>query len=338
MPKPLREQVIVITGASSGIGRETAIEAGKRGASVVLAARGEKALNDTARAVEAAGGKAHVCVTDVGEWAQVNRLAEEAVDRFGRIDTWVNNASVSTYAAVEDTTVEEMERVIQVNLLGTIYGSKAAIPHMKRQGGSGGGTIINVASALAVRAVPLQVGYCAAKHGVKGFTEGLRLEMAREKNGIHVTLILPSSINTPFFDHARSKLGVKPQPVPPVYESGVVAETILFAAEHPRRDLFAGGAGKLFGVFESISAPLLDGYMLQSERLWKQQKSDQADSGQDNLFAPLNGPASSTGSFGQMSMPVSPYTRFLELHPARKRWVLAASVVGTIALLARGRR
>jgi NAD(P)-dependent dehydrogenase (short-subunit alcohol dehydrogenase family) len=145
MPRPLRDQVVVITGASSGIGRETAIEAGRRGASVVLAARNEPALREVAAEVERLGGAAHVARTDVAEWDQVDRLARAAVDRFGRIDTWVNNAAVSAYATVEQMTVEEIERVIQVDLLGQIYGMKAALPPMRRQGG---GTIVNVASAL----------------------------------------------------------------------------------------------------------------------------------------------------------------------------------------------
>ena len=335
MPRPLNRQTIVITGASSGIGRETAVEAGKRGASVVLAARNEDALQEAARRIEQEGGRALVVPTDVGDWEQVERLAGAAVEHFGRIDTWVNNASVSTYAAVEETTAEEFDRVVQVNLMGTIYGVKAVLPYMKRQGE---GTIINVGSVLSERSVPLQSGYCAAKHGVKGFTEALRMELAREKSGINVTLILPSSINTPFFNHARSKMGVKPQPIPPVYEPRVVAEAILFAAEHPRRDIFAGGAGKMFAVMEAISAPLVDRYMLQGDRMFKQQQTDQPDDGRDNLFAPMNGGGRTRGDFGKGSWSASPYTRYLELHPNRKRLVLTAALVGVVALLQRARR
>lgn len=331
MPRPLHQQTIVITGASSGIGRETAVEAGARGANVVLAARGEPALHEVAREIEAAGGRALVVPTDVGDRAQVERLAGAAVEHFGRIDTWVNDASVSVYATVEETTPEEFERVVQVNLMGTVYGCKAALPYMKQQGG---GTLINVSSTLAERAVPLMVSYCAAKHAVKGFTEGLRMELAREGNDIHVVQILPSSINTPFFDHARSKLGVKPQPIPPVYEPRVVAEAILFAAEHPRRDIYAGGFGRLLSVMGKISGPLTDRYMLLGGQMFKQQKSDQPDDGRDSLFAP-QGPNAVRGNYAGMTMPVSPYTRYLELHPNRKRIVAAALLAGAAALLAR---
>ncbi len=174
MPRELGDSVVIITGASSGIGRETAIQFGRRGASVVLAARNETALGEVEKEVERLGGRAHVVVTDVAEWDQVDRLAQKAVDRFGRIDTWVNNAATSEYATVEEMTVEEIERVVQVTLMSQIYGMKAALPHMKRQGQ---GTIVNNASILAKRSVPLQSAYCAAKHGVKGYTEALRLEL-----------------------------------------------------------------------------------------------------------------------------------------------------------------
>ena len=242
MRRPLREQVLVITGASSGIGRATAVEAGRRGAAVVLAARNVRGLHEAAAEVERAGGVAHAVATDVAEYAQVERLANETVERFGRIDTRVNNAAVGLYATVEQASPDELVRVVQVNLMGSIYGIKAVLPHLRRQGG---GTIVTVGSALGERAVPLQAPYVAAKHGLKGFTESLRMELEREGANVNVTLIEPSSINTPFFRHARSKLGVKPRPMPPVYQPEVVAEAILAAAEHPRRDVVVGEAGKL---------------------------------------------------------------------------------------------
>ncbi|HEX2193875.1 MAG TPA: SDR family oxidoreductase, partial [Candidatus Limnocylindria bacterium] len=236
MARPLRDQVVVITGASQGIGRQTAIAMAKQGASIVAAARNEEALNELARQVERLGGTPEPVVADVAEYDQVARLAQRALERFGRIDTWVNNAAVSVYATVDDLEPAELERVVQVNLLGVMYGSKVAVQHMR---GRGGGTIVNVGSALSERAVPLQSAYVATKHGIQGFSEALRLELAHQQAGIDVVLILPSSINTPLFTLARSKLGVQPAPIPPVYEPSVVAEAICHAAEHGGRRLHA---------------------------------------------------------------------------------------------------
>jgi NAD(P)-dependent dehydrogenase (short-subunit alcohol dehydrogenase family) len=330
--RPISEQVVVITGASSGIGRETAIQFGQQGASVVLAARNETALREVEKEVERLGGQPQVVVTDVAEWEQVKRLAREAIERFGRIDTWVNNAAASEYATIEEMTVEEIERQIQVILMSQIYGMKAALPHLKRQGQ---GTIINNASGLAKRSVPLQGAYCAAKHGIKGFTDTLRMELEHERSGVNVTLLMPSSINTPLFDHARSKLGVEPMPIPPVYEPRVVAEAILFAAEHPRRDIVVGGAGKMLDVMERISPSLVDRFMLARGQMFEKQKTDQPDNGQDNLFEPVGGTGSTTGDFGRNSKSTSIYTRYLEQHPNRKRALLGAATAGAVALVRR---
>jgi len=332
MPKPLADQVLVITGASSGIGRATAVEAGRRGATVILAARNVRALHAAAAEVERAGGTPHAVPTDVAEFAQVERLAREAIERFGRIDTWVNNAAVAMYATVEQASVEEIVRVIQVDLMGQIYGIKAALPHLRRQGG---GTLICVGSALSERAVPLQAPYVAAKHALKGFTESLRMELEREASGINVTLIEPSSINTPFFRNARSKTGVKPRPMPPVYEPEIVAEAILVAAEHPRRDLVVGGAGKLLTVLERISPPLVDRVMLAFDQGVRQQQADEQDDGRDNLFGPLDDEGATKGEWGHMSVAHSPYTRYLELHPVRSRAALVAAAIGAVLVARR---
>ncbi len=330
--KSLREQVVVITGASSGIGRETAIAFAKQGAAVVLAARNAQALDQVAKDIERAGGTARVVVTDVAVWEQVDRLAQEAADSFGRIDTWVNNAAVNEHATVEQMTIEEIERIIQVNLMGQIYGMKAVLPCMKRQGH---GTIINVASILAKRAAPLHAPYVAAKHGIAGFTDTLRLELMHEHSPINLTLVMPAYINTPLFNNARSKLGVKPKPAPPVYQPQAVAEAILFAAEHPRRDIIVGGSGALLSLLQRISPPLLDRLMLLGGVMFEQQKTDQPDDGYDNLFVASPGTGSTTGEWGRGAKPRSWYTRHLELYPQRKRLLVGAASVGLFTLMRR---
>lgn len=333
--KKLSDQVVVVTGASSGIGRETAIQFGERGARVVLTARNQEALENAAQEVERAGGTAHVDVADVSKWDDVRRVAASAVERFGSIDTWVNNAGISAYATVEQMEPEELDRIIEVNLMGEIFGCKAALEHMKAHGT---GTIINVGSALSERAVPLQAAYCASKHGIKGFTEALRVELHADHPGINVVLVEPSSINTPLFTHARSKIGVKPMPIPPIYEPRVVAEAIVHAAEHPVRDVVVGGSGKFFTVVQRISPALLDRYMWQGRRMFKSQRTDQPDERRDNFDAPMPGPGSVTGEFGQDSRATSVYTRAVELHPERKILLTLGALAASVVLLRRAGR
>lgn len=205
-------QVVVITGASSGIGRETARQFATRGACLVLAARNEQALQAAADEVVDRGGTALVVPTDVAEWAQVQHLAQTARDRFGRIDVWVNNAVVSGYGELAALPVTAIDRILQVSLRGQVYGVKAVLPIMR---GQGHGTIIGVSSGLGIRAVPLQIPYCMAKAGLVALYEGLRLEERRARSGVHVTTILPASVDTPYYDSAASLLGNRPAPIPP---------------------------------------------------------------------------------------------------------------------------
>lgn len=325
MPRSLDQQTVVLTGASSGIGRATAFELGRRKARVVLAARSEEGLRDTAREVEAAGGQTEVVPTDVADWPQVEKLAEAAVERFGRIDTWVNNAAVSEYATVENATVEEIDQILQVNLHGSIYGMKAVLPILRRQGE---GTIVNVSSVLGKLSVPLQAAYCASKHGIIGFADALRIELKRSSSKIHVCSILPTSINTPFFRHARARLGGNmPQPLPPAYEPQAVADAIAFVCERPRREVVVGGAGKLFELAQRINPALVDWMMLTGDMGADQQVSDRPDDHQDNLRTPIPGAQPTRGEWDKLTIGGSPYTRIFELHPGAK----AAAVAGVAA-------
>jgi short-subunit dehydrogenase len=315
MPKAICDQVVVITGASSGIGRATALEFAKHRASLVLAARNELALEEVAEAVKRRGARVLVVPTDVAESEQVNRLARAAVGKFGRIDCWINNAGVTEYATVEKTGVEEFERIIQVNLLGQFYGVKAALPYLKQQAEA---TIINVSAVLGERAVPLQAAYVASKHGVKGFTDALRLELKRTNPGIKVTLIVPASMNTSLFEHAPSKMGVKPRPIWPVYNPNLVAKAIVSAAERPRREIVVGQVGKLLLLLARLSPALVDWLMLLGDIIFKQQQTDLPPNSQDNLFAPLNLQDTSESEYLQAVTISDPFINHLEFYSNRK--------------------
>jgi NAD(P)-dependent dehydrogenase (short-subunit alcohol dehydrogenase family) len=316
--KPLHEQVLVITGASSGIGLVTAKMAARQGARVVLAARNESDLRRASDEIRRAGGRAIHVVADVSDPRQVEAIAAAAIREFGRIDTWVNNAAVAIYGLALEIPVEDLRRQFDVNFWGVVYGSRAAVPHLRERGGA----LVNVGSVLSDRAIPLQANYCAAKHAVKGFTEALRMELEKEGAPVSVTLVKPSSIDTPFFDKAKSYMGVEPQPVPPVYAPEIVAEAILHAASHPIRDVFAGAAGKMMAV-GNMTPRLTDKYM--ERMLFRQQKTDKPVGGRaDNLYAAVANDGGERGmNWEGRTKGTSVYTKSV-LHP----WLSAGLVSG----------
>jgi short-subunit dehydrogenase len=324
MPRALSQQVVVVTGASSGLARETALQLARQGTAVVAAARNTEALESLAAEADRLGGAVTTVATDVAEWAQVQALAQRAVEAHGRIDTWINCAAVSLYGTVADVDVDEIDRVLDVILRGQVYGMKAALAVMQP---AGSGTIINVASALAVRPVPLQAAYCAAEAGVRAFAQSLRMELGHEQVPVAVCTILPSSLNTPLFDHARSRMGVRPQPVPPVYEPSVVAGVILAVARRPQDEVVVGGSGKVLTLVERFAPRLADQLLLAPGRAWSKQRTSQAASGTDNLFTASTGPGATAGELGAKAKSTSLYTELLELHPQRIRVALAAGAL-----------
>ena len=263
--KPLEGQVIVITGASSGIGLATARKAAKAGAAVVLAARNAEALRAVCEDIEAEGGRAYAVPTDVGDPAEVEKLARAAIARFERIDTWVNDAGVGLFGELQDTTAQDHEQLFRTNYFGVVNGSLEAVKHFRQRGGSG--ALINRGSLLSDAAVPLQGAYTASKHAVKGFTDALRMELVRERLPVSVTLVKPASIATPFADHARNLTDKAARLPPPRYAPEVVADAILHAASHPVRELVVGGAGRPMvagsaaapGIMARIMPPLMRG-------------------------------------------------------------------------------
>ena len=309
--RPLSEQVIVITGASSGIGLVTARQAAERGARVVLVARNSNDLERAVEEIRRQGGRAIHVVADVAVPAQVDGIADVAVREFGRIDTWVNNAAVSMYGRMTDVSIEDMRRQMDVNYWGQVYGSRVAVRHMRGRGGA----LINVASALADRAIPLQGNYCAAKHALKAFTDALRMELQEEGIPISVTLVKPASIDTPFFEKAKTYLGVEPQPVPPVYAPEVVSEVILRAAQRPLRELIAGGSGAKLSAARFVPR-LADLYM--QRWTFGSQRTDAPTHGRaDNLYTPLADDGGERGrNWTGHVRGSSVYTK-AALHPAR---------------------
>ncbi|OZI49071.1 SDR family oxidoreductase [Bordetella genomosp. 5] len=277
--KPLKEQVVVITGAGSGIGAATARLAASRGARVVLAGRGEDALNAVAHEIEAQGGKALVVTADVGVEQDHERILEQAMAAFGRVDTWVNNAGVSIFGTLEQVPLADQRKLFDTNYWGVVYGSLTAVRHLKSQGG---GALINIGSEVSDRAIPLQGAYSATKHAVKGYTDALRMELQEEGAPISVTLIKPAAVATGYTAHARNYMDVQPQLPPPVYAADQVAQAILHAAEHPVRDMFVGGAARAISALGRTMPGLSDrmaGWLFRNQR-----GKMPAGGGSDSLF------------------------------------------------------
>jgi short-subunit dehydrogenase len=327
--KPLRDQAIVITGASSGIGLVTAKKAGRAGAAVVLAARNEHDLRDAVAEIRRFGGRAIHVVADVSNPHEVESIAAAAVGAFGRIDTWVNIAGVAVYGRIMELPLEEMRQQFDINYWGVVHGSRVAVPYLRLDGGA----LINVGSAVSDRAIPLQGNYSAAKHAIKGFTDALRMELDDAGAPISVTLIKPSSIDTPFFDKARSHLGVEPQPVPPVYAPDLVADAILAAAQRPVRDVIVGGSGRLLSM-SSLAPRAADAYMERS--LFDSQKTDKPVFGRaDNLFAPVAHDGGERGRNWQGRTIRRSASTAAALHPRAAAGLLTAAAAFAIAAYVR---
>jgi short-subunit dehydrogenase len=256
--KRLEDQVVVITGASSGIGLATARMAAAQGARLVLAARSEGALRQLTDEITRQGGKAVHVVADVRKREDVRKIARVAEEEFGGFDTWVNNAGISIYGRIEDVDLEDMRRLFETNFWGLVYGSLEAVKRLKRRGG---GALINIGSVVSERGVPLQGIYSASKHAVKGFTAALRMELEDEGAPVAVTLVKPGPIDTPFTVNAKNYLGSEPQHVPPVYAPETVARAILHCAETPTRDVFVGGGGKGMAALGHYAPGVADSVM-----------------------------------------------------------------------------
>jgi short-subunit dehydrogenase len=299
-----RAEVVVITGASAGVGRATAIAFARQGARIALLARGRDGLEGARRDVEAHGGRAIVLPTDVADARQVEQAARTAEQELGPIDVWINNAMTSVFSPVGGLRAEEVRRVTEVTYLGTVYGTMSALRRMRERDR---GTILQVSSALAYRAIPLQAAYCAAKHAVQGFTEALRCELLHDRSRVRVTMVHLPALNTPHFSWVKSRLPRKPQPVPPIYQPEIAAEAIVWAARHERRELQVGLPTVISIECNKLIAGFIDRYLARKGYDSQQTAEPSPPDRPDNLWEPLPGDRGPRGDFDDRASSVSPH-------------------------------
>ena len=329
--KPLNQQTVVVTGASSGIGLATARMAAERGARVVLVARSRDAVERIAGEIAQGGGKAVAVAADVGDRAQVEAAAAGAVAAFGGFDTWVNVAGVTIYGPLRSVSQEDHERLLRTNLWGTVNGSLVAVEHLKDRGGA----LINLGSVACDLAFPFQGMYSASKHAVKGFTDALRMELQHDGAPVSVTLVKPTSINTPLPRRARNYMDREPMLPPPVYQPEEVANAILHAAVSPQRDIVVGGAGKLFTSTKEFSPGGFD--LLAPAIIALQKRPGKPRRPAGALHAPEpDDTGHARGDQPGYVMRTSAYTR-ATLHPLGMAGVVAGLGLVATALLAPGR-
>lgn len=320
-----RDTVVVITGGSAGVGRATARLLAERGAKIVVLARGKEGLEATRRDIEARGGQGRICVTDVSRPEQVEAAAEYAEREFGPIDLWINNAMVSMYSPFMQMRPDEFQHIVEVTLLGTVHGTRAALSRMLPRDR---GVIIQVGSALAYRSIPLQSGYCASKHGIVGFTESVRSELIHQRSNVRVSMVHLPALNTPQFTWTKNKMRRQGRPTGTIYQPEVAADGILFAAEHERREVLVGYTTVEATLGEKVIPGLLDRHLataawegsLLPEPTYPQQP--------DNFWKPVPKDFGAHGKFDDLARNFS-----LQLWASRHRGpLLGAAMLGSLAL------
>ncbi|HSD76108.1 MAG TPA: SDR family oxidoreductase, partial [Solirubrobacteraceae bacterium] len=286
-------RVVAVTGASSGVGRATAIAFGRRGDAVALIARAEDALHAAARDVEAAGGRALAVPCDVSDFEAVDAAAERIERELGPIDVWVNDAMAAVFGFVWETDPADVRRVTEVSYLGFVHGTIAALRRMRPRDR---GVIVQVGSALAYRAIPLQATYCASKFAIRGFTDSLRCELLHDGSGVRLTMVQLPGLNTPQFDQVRNLLPRRPRPVAPVFQPEVAADAIAWAADHPRREVHVGANTAVIVALNKLFPGLADRYLARTNVEAQQTAQPKLDRG-DYLYAPLPGDPGAHGRF-----------------------------------------
>jgi len=316
-------RTVVVTGASAGVGRATALAFAQQGWNVALIARGEEGLESAKRDVEAAGGHALVLPLDVADADAVFAAADQVAARWGSIDVWVNNAMVTIFAPVKDITPQEFRRVTEVTYLGQVHGTMAALKHMRSRNE---GTIVQVGSALSYRAIPLQSAYCGAKFAIRGFTDALRSELKHERSRIRLSMVQLPAVNTPQFDWARSRMPRKLQPVPPIYQPEAIAKEIVRAAREAPRELWIGPSA-LKAIFGTMLLPLLGDHILASEGYSGQMTKELAAPDRpDNLFEAVPSDPGAHGRFDRSARP-----EVMAFDPIRLRAAIALAMIAGVA-------
>jgi short-subunit dehydrogenase len=327
MHETKRARVVVVTGASAGVGRATVRAFAKEGAKVGLIARDTEGLHVAAREVEELGGKSLAAPADVADADQVENAAERIQRELGPIDVWVNNAMTTVFAPVAETTAAEFKRATEVTYLGTVYGTMAALRRMLPRNA---GNIIQVGSALAYRSIPLQAAYCGAKHAIAGFTDSLRSELIHDGKTIHLTMVQLPAMNTPQFTWCRTKMPNHPQPVPPIFQPEVAAERIVWASHRKRREVFVGAPTVIAIEANKVAPGLGDRYLGRTGFDSQQTQEPVPKDRPDNLFEPLPGDFGAHGVFGSLAHEEAA-TTWLAKHKGTTA-LAGAAVFGALAL------
>ena len=316
--------IVVITGASAGLGRAAARAFAADGWDVGLLARGEDGLESAADEIRAAGRQALAIPVDVADASSVDAAAERVEAELGPIDAWVNNAMESVFAPVDQIAPDEYRRITDVNYLGYVHGTLAALKRMKLRDR---GVIVQVGSALAYRSIPLQAAYCASKHAIVGFTDSLRCELLHERSGIRITMVQLPALNTPQFEVSRTRLPRHPQPVPPIYQPEVAADAIVWAAEHARRELHVGGSTLVTILGNKVAPAVADRYLARTAYDAQQSEEPVDPDRPDNLFEPVPGDHGAHGIFEDRS-----HERSIQLSLTKHRGLLGSLALAALAL------
>jgi short-subunit dehydrogenase len=325
-------RVVVVTGASAGVGRAVARAFGARRARVGLLARDEARLARAALEIEELGGEALAIPTDVADAEAVQAAADQVASRFGPVDVWVNNAMVSVFSPVREMRPEEYRRVTEVTYLGTVHGTLAALRQMLPLDR---GVIIQIGSALAYRAIPLQSAYCAAKHAIQGFTESLRSELMHDRSRVRVTMLQLPAVNTPQFDWVKSRLPRRAKPVPPIYQPEVIARAVIWAADHEREEMYLGWSAAKAIAANRLIPRLLDRYLAREGFASQQTGEPEEPDRPNNLWRPVPG---DVGAHGRFDDTARPWSTQIALSEHRGLVLASLGVIGLAALARRRRR